>query len=82
MEKPTGYKIDEVIDGVIIHLTESENQPEIPADNQQKTIETFRVYLNNDWQVTDEVGTIDFEQKVKNITNIHWFTFISEKNNF
>ena len=74
-------------DGIQIHLTDEEDQifPEIDnLINQLSNIdneitETRRIYLDNDWQITDTVGNPDFVGLIENNPNIDWLTFISDK---
>ena len=49
----------------------------IPTDTEIH--ETRRIYLNNDWQVTDSIGNPDFVGLIENISNIDLLSFISEK---
>ena len=74
-------------DGIQIHLTEEEEQifPEIDnlinrlSNIDNEITETRRIYLNNDWQITDTVGNPDFVGLIENNPNIDWLTFISDK---
>ena len=74
-------------DDIQIYLTEEEEKifPEIDnLINQLSNIdneitETRRIYLNNDWQITDTVGNPDFVGLIENNPNIDWLTFISDK---
>ena len=74
-------------DGIQIHLTDDEDQifPEIDnLINQLSNIdneitETRRIYLDNDWQITDTVGNPDFVRLIENNPSIDWLTFFSDK---
>ena len=65
-------------DQVILHITDQENQefPDelnelinliITIDNEVD--ETRRIYLNNNWQVTDSIGNPDFVGLIENNSN-------------
>ena len=44
--------------------------------------EKRRVYLNNNWQVKNTVGSPAVEGIIENDSNIDWLTFISENINY
>ena len=79
------------IKGVILHITDSKlnlfpDIPEAPKDarkiedctNEQEK----RVYLNNNWQVKDSIGSPAFQGIIEENSNIDWLTFIAENINY
>ena len=80
------------LEGVILHVTDSElNQfPDIKVDPKEEPIkedctnikENRRVYLNNNWQVKDSIGSPAFQGIIEEDPNIDWLTFISENINY
>ena len=56
--------------------------PETTTDTEPAIKETRRVYPINAWKITDEVGTMDYEEECKNIEDIDWLTFISNNINY
>ena len=48
-----------------------------PIDNEIK--ETRKVYLNNDWQITDSIGNPDFIGLIENNSNVDLLSYITEK---
>ena len=79
---PSGYNSTAPHDGM--HITESDDKlfPETHIEIQKEIKETRKVYLNNTWKITDEVGSTDFEEEYKNIEDIDWLTFISTNVNY
>ena len=75
-------------DTVILQVTEEEDQ-EFPEElnNLINTLypigneitETRKVYLNNDWQITDTIGNPDFIGLIENNSNMDLLSFITEK---
>ena len=75
-----------------MHVTESELNlfPDIPeAPKDARKIEDCnieqeqrRVYLNNNWQVKDSIGSPAFQGIIEENSNIDWLTFISENINY
>ena len=80
------------MEGVILHITDSELNlfPDITEDpkdarkiedctnEQDKRI----VYLNNNWQVKDSIGSPAFQGIIEEDPNIDWLTFISDNINY
>ena len=75
-------------DAVILQVIKEEDQefPEelnnlinsfYPIDNE--IAETRKVYLNNDWQITDTIGNPDFIGLIENNSNKDLLSFITEK---
>ena len=75
-------------DTVILQVTDEEDQefPEelnnlittlYPIDNE--ITETRKVYLNNDWQVTDTIGNPDFIGLIEDNSNMDLLSFITDK---
>ena len=75
-------------DMVILQVTDEEDQefPEelnnlintlYPIDNE--ITETRKIYLNNDWQVTDTIGNPDFIGLIEDNSNMDLLSFITEK---
>ena len=75
-------------DAVILQVTNEEDQefPEelnnlinsfYPIDNE--IAETRKVYLNNDWQITDSIGNPDFIGLIENDSNMDLLSFVTEK---
>ena len=73
---------------MILQVTDEEDQefPEelnnlinsfYPIDNEIS--ETRKVYLNNDWQITDSIGNPDFIGLIENNSNMDLLSFITEK---
>ena len=81
---PNGYNSTAPHNGIILHITESDDKlfPETHIEIQKEIKETRKVYLNNAWKITDEVGSTDFEEEYKNIEDIDWLTFISNNINY
>ena len=84
----TGLRSTLEQDTVILQVTEEEDQefPEelnnlintlYPIDNE--ITETRKVYLNNDWQITDTIGNPDFIGLIENNSNMDLLSFITEK---
>ena len=73
-EGPNGYNPQAAEDTIVLHITESEDRlfPETHIEIQEEIKETRKVYLNNAWKITDEVGYTDFEEECKNIEDIDW----------
>ena len=44
--------------------------------------ENRKVYLNNNWQVKDSIGSPAFQAIIEEDPNIDWLTFISENINY
>ena len=80
------------MEGVILHITDSELNlfPENTEDSTNAKIkedctnvkDKRRVYLNNNWQVKDSIGSPAFQGIIEEDPNIDWLTFISENINF
>ena len=53
-----------------------------PEENKKdcNIVETRRVYINNEWKITDTIGRSDFDELISNQPDIDWLTFISENN--
>ena len=68
---------------VILHITESEDKL-FPEGNKEECniVETRRVYINNEWKITDTIGTSDFDELISNQPDIDWLSFITENNLF
>ena len=49
----------------------------LPIDSEIK--ETRKVYLNNDWQITDSIGNLDFIGLIENNSNMDLLSYITEK---
>ena len=61
--------------------------PESPKDDRKiedcnNEQEKRRVYLNNNWQVKDSIGSPAFEGLIEENSNIDWLTFIAENINY
>ena len=90
LENPQEITTD--IEGVTLHVTESELNlfPDIPkAPKDVRKIEDCtneheerRVYLNNNWQVKDSIGSPAFQGIIEENPNIDWLTFIAENINY
>ena len=80
------------IEGVILPVTDSElnlfpEKTEDPTDSNLKeeyinSQEKRNVYLNNNWQVKDSIGSLAFAGIIEEDPNIDWLTFISENINY
>ena len=80
------------IEGIVLHITDSELNlfPEKPDESKDANLkedctnvmENRRVYLNNNWQVKDSIGSPAFQGIIEEDPNIDWLTFISENINF
>ena len=80
------------VEEVILHVTDSELNlfQDITEDpTNAKIIEDCtteqdkrRVYLNNNWQVKDSIGSPAFQGIIEEDPNIDWLTFISDNINF
>ena len=68
---------------VILHITESDDKL-FPEENKEECniVETRRVYINNEWKITDTIGISDFDELVYNQPEIDWLSFITENNLF
>ena len=81
-----------IIEGIVLHVMESEldlfpDKPEESIDINSKedcinVKEQRRVYLNNNWQVKDSIGSPAFQGIIEEDPNIDWLTFISININF
>ena len=91
LEKEKEDTATSFIDGIILHVTDSElnifpeqnedqNSNQI-QDNCNMNSEIRRMYLNNAWKVKDSVGNTDFDGVMEEDPNIDWETFISENIN-
>ena len=90
LENPQEATTD--MEGIILHVTESELNlfPDIPeASKDDRKIEDCnyeqekrRVYLNNNWQVKDSIGSPAFQGLIEENSNIDWLTFIAENINY
>ena len=88
----SGEDLIPTLEGVILHVTDSElNQfPDTEEDPKEEPIkedcniikENRRVYLNNNWQVKDSIGSPAFQGIIEEDPNIDWLTFISENINY
>ena len=64
--------------------------PDIKEDPKEDPIkedcinimENRKVYLNNNWQVKDSIGSPAFQGIIEEDPNIDWLTFISENINY
>ena len=78
--------------GVILHISDSEMNlfPDIQEDPKEDQVkedctnimENRKVYLNNNWQVKDSIGSPAFQGIIEEDPNIDWLTFISENINY
>ena len=68
---------------VILHITESDNKL-FPEESKEECniVEKRRVYINNEWKITDTVGKSDFDELISNQPDIDWLSFITENNLF
>ena len=88
----SGEDLIPTLEGVIIHVTDSELNlfPDIQEDHKEEPIkedcinikENRKVYLNNNWQVKDSIGSPAFQAIIEEDPNIDWLTFISENINY
>ena len=88
----SGEDLIPTLEGVIIHVTDSELNlfPDIQEDPKEEPIkedctnikENRKVYLNNNWQVKDSIGSPAFQGIIEEDPNIDWLTFISENINY
>ena len=80
------------IEGIVLHVSDSDLKlfPEKSDESKEvnlkedctKIMENRRVYLNNNWQVKDSIGSPAFQGIIEEDPNIDWLTFISENINF
>ena len=80
------------LEGVILHISDRELNlfPDIQEDPKEDPIkedctnimENRKVYLNNNWQVKDSIGSPAFQGIIEEDPNIDWLTFISENINY
>ena len=71
-DQKSGEDLIPTLDGVILHVTDSELNlfPDIEEDPKEETIkedftnimENRKVYLNNNWQVKDSIGSPAFPE--------------------
>ena len=71
---------------MVNHTTEQEDQ-EFPEELNQiinqffsidsEVTETRRIYLNNDWQITDSIGNPDFVGHIENTSNMDLTSLIN-----
>ena len=90
--KKTTEDPSSTIDGIILHVMDSElnlfpEKTEDPTDSKLKEDCTHsqdkrNVYLNNNWQVKDSIGSPAFPGIIEEDPNIDWLTFISENINY
>ena len=88
----SGEYLIPTLEGVILHVSDSEFNlfPDIREDPQEDQIkedctnimENRKVYLNNNWQVKDSIGSPAFPGIIEEDPNIDWLTFISENINY
>ena len=91
-EQKSGEDLIPTLEGVILHVSDSELNlfPEIREDPIEEAIkedctnimENRKVYLNNNWQVKDSIGSPAFQGIIEEDPNIDWLTFISENINY
>ena len=91
-DQKSGEDLIPTLEGVILHVTDSESNlfPDIKEDPKEKSIkedctnimEDRKVYLNNNWQVKDSIGSPAFQGIIEEDPNIDWLTFISENINY
>ena len=68
---------------VILHITESDDKLFPEGDKEEcNIVETRRVYINNEWKITDTIGTSNFDELISNQPDIDWLSFITENNLF
>ena len=68
---------------VILHITESDDKLFPEAEKEEcNIVETRRVYINNEWKITDTIGTSDFDELISNQPDIDWLSFITDNNLF
>ena len=78
------------LEGVILHVRDRNLFPDIQEDPKEEPIkedctnikENRKVYLNNNWQVKDSIGSPAFQGIIEEDPNIDWLTFISENINY
>ena len=68
---------------VILHITESDDKLFPEEDKEEcNIVETKRVYINNEWKITNTIGKSDFDKLISNQLEIDWLSFITENNLF
>ena len=91
-DQKSGEDLIPTLEGVILHISDSDLNlfPDIQEDPQEAQIkedctnimENRKVYLNNNWQVKDSIGSPAFPGIIEEDPNIDWLTFISENINY
>ena len=91
-DQKSGEDLNPTLEGVILHISDSElnlfpdiqeNPKEEPMKEDCTNImENRKVYLNNNWQVKDSIGSPAFQGIIEEDPNIDWLTFISENINY
>ena len=91
-DRKSGEDLIPTLEGVILHVSDSELNlfPDIQEDPKEDPIkedctnimENRKVYLNNNWQVKDSIGSPAFQGIIEEDPNIDWLTFISENINY
>ena len=87
-DQKSGEDLVPTLEGVILHISDSEMNlfPDIQEDPKEDQVkedstnimENRKVYLNNNWQVKDSIGSPAFQGIIEEDPNIDWLTFISE----
>ena len=85
-DQKSGADLIPTLEGVILHVSDSELNlfPDIQEDPKEDPIkedctnimENRKVYLNNNWQVKDSIGSPAFQGIIEEDPNIDWLTFI------
>ena len=91
-DQKTGEDPISTLEGIVLHITGSELNlfPEKPDESKDANLkedctivkENRKVYLNNNWQVKDSIGSPAFQGIIEEDPNIDWLTFISDNINF
>ena len=74
-DQKSGENLNPTLEGVILHISDSELHlfPDIQEDPKEEQIkedstnimENRKVYLNNNWQVKDSIGSLPFKELLK-----------------
>ena len=91
-DQKSGEDLIPTLEGVILHISDSElnlfrDIEEDPKEDKIKEdctniMENRKMYLNNNWQVKDSIGSPAFQGIIEEDPNIDWLTFISENINY
>ena len=91
-DQKSGEDLIPTLEGVILHISDSEMNlfPDIQEDPKEDQVkedstnimENRKVYLNNNWQVKDSIGSPAFQGIIEEDPNIDWLTFISANINY